>query len=287
MPIDASLSALAPAKVNLSLRITGRRNDGYHLLDSLVAFTDFGDQIEVSEAEGLTLIVQGPFADAVPHDKSNLVLKAAQSLAQAAGIEAHAQITLTKTLPAAGGIGGGSADAAAVLRLLIQHWSLSLAMEDLNKLALLLGADVPVCLNNRPCRMTGIGEDLSPLPPLPPVGIVLINPGHPCETPAVFQARTGPFSDKASAFEPGRSAQSLAQALQADPNDLTEAAMQICPSIRQVLKHLASSPGILLARMSGSGATCFGLYDTAAQAQNAATDLAHPGWWVAAGSLAK
>jgi 4-diphosphocytidyl-2-C-methyl-D-erythritol kinase len=284
--VSPPLSALAPAKVNLSLRITGRRVDGYHLLDSLVAFTDFGDRIDVSAADRLTLTVQGPFADAVPRDESNLVLKAAQRLAQAAGIEARAQITLTKTLPAAGGIGGGSSDAATALRLLIRHWSLSLPSEDLNRLALALGADVPVCLISKPCRMTGIGEDLSPLPPLPRLGIVLINPGRPCETPAVFRARFGPFSEKALAFNPGKTAQSLAEALQQEPNDLTEAAMQICPSIRQVLGHLAGSPGILLSRMSGSGATCFGLYDCPDQARKAASDLAHPGWWVAAGGLA-
>ncbi|HAE03160.1 MAG TPA: 4-(cytidine 5'-diphospho)-2-C-methyl-D-erythritol kinase [Rhodospirillaceae bacterium] len=283
--VSPSLTALAPAKVNLSLRITGRRADGYHLLDSLVAFTDFGDRIDVSAADRLTLTVQGPFADVVPRDESNLVIKAAQRLAQAAGIEAQAHITLTKTLPAAGGIGGGSSDAATVLRLLIQHWALTLPAQDLNRLALALGADVPVCLINKPCRMTGIGENLSPLPPLPPVGIVLINPGHPCETPAVFRARSGPFSAPALAFNPGMTAHSLAEALQQDPNDLTEAALQICPSIRQVLDHLAGSPGILLSRMSGSGATCFGLYDSPDQAQKAASDLAHPGWWVAAGSL--
>ncbi len=237
--VSPPLSALAPAKVNLSLRITGRRADGYHLLDSLVAFTDFGDRIDVSAADRLTLTVQGPFADAV-----------------------------------------------TALRLLIQHWSLSLPSEDLNRLALALGADVPVCLISKPCRMTGIGEDLSPLPPLPPLGIVLINPGRPCETPAVFRARFGPFSEKALAFNPGKTAQSLAEALQQEPNDLTEAAMQICPSIRQVLGHLAGSPGILLSRMSGSGATCFGLYDCPDQARKAASDLAHPGWWIAAGGLA-
>jgi 4-diphosphocytidyl-2-C-methyl-D-erythritol kinase len=281
----APLSCLAPAKVNLSLRVTGRRADGYHLLDSLVAFTDFGDQIEVASSDGLQLIVQGRFAQAVPHDSSNLVLKAAQTLAQQAGIPANAKITLTKNLPAAGGIGGGSSDAAATLRLLIQHWSLTLQEPDMIQLALSLGADIPVCLKNQACRMTGIGEVLSPLPPLPAIGIVLVNPGQPCETPAVFRARSGPISNPAPDFAPGNSTDSLIAALQSEPNDLTQAALKICPAIEGVLQRLAESPGVLLSRMSGSGATCFGLYDTKAAAQAAAKQLDYPGWWVAAGGL--
>lgn len=282
---DIPLTALAPAKVNLSLRITGRRADGYHLLDSIVAFTDFGDRIDVIPDNGLSLSVTGPFAAAIPDDRHNLVLKAARLLSEMTGIAAGARITLTKNLPAAGGIGGGSSDAAAVLRLLCQLWSLKPTTVQLHAVALALGADVPVCLSGRAARMTGIGDILEDLPPLPQIGILLVNPGHPCETPAVFRARTGPFSQKARELGTIANTADLISALREEPNELTEAAITVCPAIRSVLDALATAPGVRLTRMSGSGATCFGLFDDPSAAHNACTGIQHPRWWSAAGAL--
>lgn len=285
--MDATvLEELAPAKVNLSLRITGRRADGYHLLDSIVAFTDFGDTVSVGAAEALSLTVDGPHADGVPTDDSNLVLRAARALATATGVDSGAAIRLTKALPSAGGIGGGSSDAAATLRLLCRLWDVSPSRTALSEIALKLGADVPVCLERRPRHMSGIGEKLGVLPPFPKAGILLANPGLPCPTPAVFKARSGPFSTPGMPMMPGHSAHALARALARERNDLTEAAVAVCPEIREVLSALRDAPGTLLYRMSGSGATCFGLYETPEKARLAADRVARDGWWVAAGGLA-
>lgn len=280
------LQDLAPAKVNLSLRITGRRPDGYHLLDSIVAFTDFGDTVTVEPSDSLSLEVDGPHADGIPTDDGNLVIRAAQALARATGTGRGAAIRLTKYLPAAGGIGGGSSDAATTLRLLCRLWEVSLPPKELAALALTLGADVPVCLEARPRHMSGIGEKLGVLPPFPKAGIVLVNPGSPCPTPDVFRARSGPFSTPALPMLPGHSAHALARALTRERNDLTEAAVSICPEIRAVLSALRDAPGTLLYRMSGSGATCFALYETPDKARAAAAKIAREEWWVASGGLA-
>lgn len=281
----SALQELAPAKVNLSLRITGRRPDGYHLLDSIVAFTDFGDRIAVETAVELSLTVDGPQADGIPTDSGNLVLQAATALAKATGTRRGAAIRLTKELPAAGGIGGGSSDAAAALRLLCRLWDVAPSREDLAAIALKLGADVPVCLEPRPRHMSGIGEKLGVLPPFPGAGIVLANPGHPCATPDVFRAYSGPFSTPGMPMLPGHSAHALARALTRERNDLTEAAVSVCPAIRDVLSALRDAPGTLLYRMSGSGATCFALYETPEKAKFAASRIARDGWWVAGGGL--
>ena len=289
----APLTMLAPAKVNLSLRITGRRDDGYHLLDSIVAFTDFGDRLSVTPSDDVSFAVTGPFAGIVPTDASNLVMKAALALADRFGIRAGtgASLTLSKELPAAGGIGGGSADAAAALHLLCDLWGIDPNDEALPGIALSLGADIPVCLRGKACRMSGIGETLTAIPPLPPLGIVLVNPGAPCPTPAVFKARSGAFSPAASPLPTSWDGDALLTYLADEPNDLTDAAVTVCPEIETVLTALDTLPDCRLARMSGSGATCFGLFDTADSAQAAATaltrDPAVPGaWWVTAGQLA-
>ena len=287
------LTMLAPAKVNLSLRITGRREDGYHLLDSIVAFTDFGDRLSVSPNDDIAFTVTGPFAGIVPTDASNLVVKAARALADRFDIPAGigASLTLSKELPAAGGIGGGSADAAAALRLLCDLWNIDPGHPALPGIALSLGADIPVCLRGKACRMSGIGETLSPIPPLPPLGIVLVNPGAPCSTPAVFKARSGSFSPAASPLPTSWDGERLLAYLADEPNDLTDAAVTVCPEIETVLAALSRLPTCRLARMSGSGATCFGLFDTTDSAQAAAAALTRDpavpdAWWIKAGQVA-
>lgn len=284
-----AITVEAPAKVNLYLHVTGKRDDGYHLLDSLVVFAGAGDSLALESADGLHLDLAGPGADALAAGTNgdNIVLRAARLLAEQAGIAAHARITLTKRLPVAAGIGGGSADAAATLRGLVRLWNLSVPEEDLRELGLRLGADLPVCLAGRPTTMTGVGEHLTPAPALPPAWLLLVNPRRPLSTPAVFKARTGGFTPAQPLTEAPETAHALAVALAARRNDLTAAAITLEPVVADMLALIAAQPHCLLARMSGSGATCFGLFADQTQAQAAATALTHaqPQWWVAAAPL--
>lgn len=284
----AAIRVEAPAKVNLYLHVVGRRSDGYHLLDSLVVFPAIGDRIEVEPADALSLTVTGPFAAAVPADDDNLVLRAARMLASAADPTQGAHIRLIKRLPAASGIGGGSADAAATLRALKRLWQIDPAAVDLERVALALGADVPMCLAGRTVFVSGIGERLSQAPPLPPFALLLANPGVGVSTPAVFAARKGPFSHAAPFAETPPDVASLARLLAARDNDLGVAAEALAPEIGRVRAALAATPGALLARMSGSGATCFALYAARDQAEAARSLLAarYPGWWLAAAPVA-
>lgn len=282
-----SFSIEAPAKVNLTLHVVGKRDDGYHLLDSLVAFAGVGDTLDFSPSDALSLDVTGPTAGQIPAEGENIVLKAARLLAAAAGVSKGAAITLTKRLPVAAGIGGGSADAAAALKGLMRLWDVSLPPETLRRVALSIGADVPVCLAGTPMRMMGVGEVLEPAPALPPAWLLLVNPMVPLHTPPVFKARTGPFSEAAPLTAPPGDARALAEALAARRNDLTPPAITIEPVVGEVLAAIAATPGCLLPRMSGSGATCFGLYAEEAQARTAAARLAaaHPAWWIAPAPL--
>lgn len=270
-------AGLARAKVNLFLHVTGRRADGYHLLDSLAVFPEIGDRLTATPADALSLEVTGPFAPALAAEADNLVLRAARALASRG-----ARLLLKKNLPIASGIGGGSADAAAALRLLSALWGIS---ADLPAIALSLGADVPVCLGSRPARMQGIGEILAPVPTLPPAGIVLVNPGLAVATPAVFRARAPGFTPPATLPDAWPDAAAMAAGLAACTNDLQAAAISLCPAIAEVLATLTALPGALLARMSGSGATCFALFADAAAARQAAESLAHTGWWAWGGSM--
>jgi 4-diphosphocytidyl-2-C-methyl-D-erythritol kinase len=281
------ITVFAPAKLNLSLHVVGRRPDGYHLLDSLVVFAGVGDTLDLSEAADLRLEVTGPTANLIPTEGENIVLKAARLLAEAAGINRGAAIRLTKRLPVAAGIGGGSADAAAALKGLMRLWGVTLPDDRLRALALAIGADVPVCLGGIPTRMSGIGEVLEPAPALPPAWLVLVNPMVPLHTPAVFKARTGPFSAADPLTHPPIDAVALAAELAARRNDLTPAAVSIEPVVGEILAELAAGPGCLLSRMSGSGATCFGLYAGQAEAESAAARLrtTRPGWWIAPAAL--
>ncbi|OYV41455.1 MAG: 4-(cytidine 5'-diphospho)-2-C-methyl-D-erythritol kinase [Acidocella sp. 20-61-6] len=272
------LASFAPAKVNLHLHVTGKRADGYHLLDSLAVFPNVGDGIRVEPADKLSLTITGHFGKTLAAEPDNLVLRAARAL----NPTGTAAITLEKNLPVASGIGGGSADAAAALRVLARHWNLNVP---LHGIAASLGADVPVCLARTSARMSGIGEILSPAPKLPHFGIILVNPGVHVATPAVFRARTAAFTPAAMFPAAWTTAEALAQALQHASNDLEPFAISLAPVIGDVLSHLKSLPGCLLARMSGSGATCFALFTTPTAASTAAGQISQPNWWHWAGGL--
>ncbi len=280
--------AFAPAKINLYLHVLGRRADGYHLIDSLIAFADIGDHLTARPAAALSLELGGPEAAALAGlGPDNLVLRAARLLADHAGISPGAALHLCKNLPVAAGIGGGSSDAAAALRALCRQWGIAVDEAALSRLGARLGADVPVCLMARAAWVGGVGEVVEPAPALPMAGILLANPRTPLPTAAVFAARRGRFGD-AGRFAPmPQDAAGLAAVLQSRGNQLTEAAIGRVPQIGRVLEALARLPGALLARMSGSGATCFALFAdrTLAEAARARLTKAEPLWWCAAGAL--
>lgn len=277
----------APAKVNLYLHVTGRRADGYHLLDSLAVFGPAADTLRADAAEALTLALDGPFGASLAAEPDNLVLRAARALAAAAGVPARAALALTKQLPVASGIGGGSADAAAALRALNTLWGCGLDPAALARIAAPLGADIPVCVASRAMRMQGMGELLLPAPRLPDCGLLLVNPLVGLPTPAVFKARAASgagFTPAAALPESWPDAAAMARDLRGLRNDLEPAAVGLCPAVAEVLAATRALPGCLLARMSGSGATCFGLFATPAAARDAAARL--PGaWWREGGGL--
>jgi 4-diphosphocytidyl-2-C-methyl-D-erythritol kinase len=285
----APLEEPAPAKVNLTLRVTGRRPDGYHELESLVVFARVGDRLALAPGGALALEVGGAFAAAAGDIADNLVLKAARELARLVPGLVLGRFVLTKDLPVAAGLGGGSADAAAALRLLARANGLAADDARLAAAARASGADVPVCLDPRARVMRGIGEILSAPLGLPPLSAVLVNPGVPLATKDVFAAfaRAAPRAPAESFDAAGLSTASLDAAiatLARGANDLEGAAMALCPAVADTLKALAATPGCRLARMSGSGATCFALYDSEDAAAAAARTLAaaHGGWWVRA-----
>lgn len=290
----------AHAKINLFLHVTGRRDDGYHLLDSLAIFAGAGDELSLSAApssqKNESLILQGPFSKGLEADDNNLVLRAATAL------RAHhegdkealpaALLQLDKYLPIASGIGGGSADAACALRLLTRYWGLS--SEAAVAIAPTLGADVPVCLQQKATRMEGIGEILTTAPALPKMGIMLVNPGVSVSTPTIFKrlaATGGPRARAALSFptEGWPTIDALVTFLNGTENDLQPHAIAQEPIIATVLEHLAQLPQVRFNRMSGSGATCFALFDTPHAAQEAARHLTqHPvakTWWCWAGAV--
>jgi 4-diphosphocytidyl-2-C-methyl-D-erythritol kinase len=278
--ISPKVQRIARAKVNLALHVVGRRADGYHLLDSLVAFADFGDVVTAEPAPSLSLSITGPMAAGLSAGSDNLVLKAAQMLGSPLG----AAITLEKRLPIASGIGGGSADAAATMQALGALWGC--ALPDAGQV-LALGADVPVCLAGQSCRMAGIGDQISPLA-LPPAHLVLVNPGVGLSTAAVFGALLCRDNPPLPPAAPMPDAVALAAYLGHCRNDLEAPALSLVPQIGAVLAALQGQTGCLLARMSGSGATCFGLFASASAAVAAATALrAQSGaWWVQATTMA-
>jgi 4-diphosphocytidyl-2-C-methyl-D-erythritol kinase len=283
-----SIRRPAPAKINLALHVIGQRPDGYHLLDTLVAFAETGDLIEADVDDALTLTVAGPFAGALDTGfADNLVMHAATLLADEAVARGRprpgARLRLTKTLPVASGVGGGSADAAATLIALNDLWQLGLDDARLATIGLQLGADVPMCLHGGPSRVTGIGEHVAPGPRLPDLAFLLIHPGVPVATPHVFRGLTkrdhAPMPDLPSAWT---DIDHLIDWLEPTRNDLARSAEAIAPDIGIALELLRDLPGCRFARMSGSGATCFGIFADVkvVDAARRIARAARPDWWV-------
>lgn len=277
----------APAKINLTLHITGQRPDGYHILDSLVVFAGLGDQIEATLSRDLTLAVSGPFAAGVPTDGRNLVLKAAEALRSARGVTLGAAIRLTKALPHAAGLGSGSSDAAATLALLAQLWNVAPLADD-DPAVLALGADVPVCRHApAPVRMRGIGEDLSAAPTLPPCGLVLVNPGVAVPTAEVFRTLPSRNNPPMADIPEGMDYAAFCGWLNTQRNDMLAPAAHIAPEIETALTQLRRHPLVGAAVMSGSGATCVALVPDmgAARRVSRAVQISHMGWWTAPAPL--
>ncbi|MBN9072148.1 MAG: 4-(cytidine 5'-diphospho)-2-C-methyl-D-erythritol kinase [Rhizobiales bacterium] len=276
---------LAPAKVNLALHVTGRRDDGYHLLQSLVGFCSFGDLLAVEPSEEDELIVTGPFAAHVPISDDNLVIAARDRLRAFLGSRdtPAVRIRLEKNLPVASGVGGGSSDAATALKELTALWAPDVPASRLHEIALALGADVPMCLEGRALRAEGVGERLVPVGPLPPLPMILVNPGPAVSTAHVFGALerrdNPPLPDLPDSLPlPG-----LLARLEETRNDLQQAAAGLAPDITAVLAELGEA-GARFARMSGSGATCFGIFPSLLLAEEAARGLSRrrPEWFVKA-----
>ncbi|HXL99660.1 MAG TPA: 4-(cytidine 5'-diphospho)-2-C-methyl-D-erythritol kinase [Rhizomicrobium sp.] len=275
-------TVFAPAKINLYLHVGNKRADGYHELESLVVFADVGDELSFAPADTLSLNVDGRFAAALANEADNLVLKAARALAAHVGIEPKARITLTKNLPVSSGIGGGSADAAATLRGLVKLWQLDIEPKSLAEIAASLGADVPACLVGKPLQMGGTGDRLMLLFDFPPLDLLLVNPGAPVSTAEVFRR----LEHESGIHDPGRNTfhdwSALIAYLEKMHNDLEAPAEAAAPVIREVIDAICSDPATLIVRMSGSGATCFGIYGNAQDAAAAADVMRrdHPTWWV-------
>lgn len=281
-PAAGRIAVDARAKVNLYLHVVGRRSDGYHLLDTLMVFTELGDRVAVEPADKLTLESDGPFVDRLPENpEDNLVMRAARALADAAEVPAKAHIRLTKLLPVSAGLGSGSSDAAATLKALSRLWQIPDGKVDMPALALSLGADVPACYAAEPVFVGGIGEVLTPAPRLPVCDILLVNPGVQLATLSVFGARRGGFNPEDRFSEVPQDVRALAALLKDRENDLTEAATRLSPVVREMIGAIEGTAGCRLARMSGSGATCFGLFDDAETAERAKEQLQNYDWWCA------
>lgn len=282
-----TLAAFAPAKINLSLHVGRPRRDGRHPLESVAAFANVGDEVRAELSDGLSLRLSGPFGGDLAAEPDNLVLRAARALAEEADVRADAALTLDKHLPIASGIGGGSADAAAALRVLAQLWNVAAAPSDLERIGARLGADVPACVRARGCFMTGTGETLSPLG-LAALDVVLVNPRVSAPTGAVYRAFDGLGGGEAFAPSPApewRDGAAMRAGLAAMRNDLTAAACEIAPAIARVIAALETHSELV--RLSGSGATVWAAVEDGAHAAALARDVtkAHPHWWVRAARL--
>jgi 4-diphosphocytidyl-2-C-methyl-D-erythritol kinase len=277
MPLDIH----APAKLNLFLNITGRREDGYHLLDSLFVFCSLVDTISIRPSQTLSISLSGPFAEGLESGTDNIAMKAAELLRREASITLGARITLEKHIPVAAGLGGGSADAAAVLRGLNAFWGIGWPLDRLQVLGAQLGADIPACLPSHPVIARGIGDQLSPAPGMPNCGILLVNPRVAVPTPAVFKAfkaMNPVIAARAFAPLPERfqSLGDMVGIIRHRGNDLLPAAVSVAPVVADVLQVLGGLPGARYAGLSGSGATCFALFDTQTEAHNAVVPTE---WW--------
>ncbi len=280
----------APAKLNLYLHVGAVRDDGLHDLRSLFVFTEDGDRVSAAPGDAVTLEIAGPFAAALrPFPvEDNLVVKAARLLKEECGVGAGAALRLEKNLPVAAGIGGGSADAAAALRALQKLWAVELPAERLEALAFRLGADVPACLSGAPVDVSGAGETLSPGPELPPLWACLVNSGIEMPTGPVFRAYDAAHPAPAVPSAPrlrDASCEAVAALMRESRNDLERAALELAPQIRDMLDALGQTPGVIAARMSGSGATCFALYKAHDEAKAAAEAMRARSWWAMASKL--
>lgn len=284
-----TLAIRAPAKINLALHVTGQRADGYHLIDSLVVFTAFGDELSFEAAEADGFVIDGPFAEALAAEQTetNLVVRARETLrasCRSSGLSCPpVHIRLTKNLPVASGIGGGSSDAAAALSGLATLWIPGISPQALGRIGLGLGADVPMCLLGKPLVAKGVGEELALAAPFPALHLVLANPGVDLSTPVVFKALAAKANKPMSLHANLSTVQGLCQWLSAQRNDLQNPALNLQPAIRETIYAL-SEQGALVARMSGSGATCFGIFPSAQAAANAADRISarFPHWFVKA-----
>lgn len=273
----------APAKINLTLHITGQRDDGYHLLDSLVVFANVADQLTAKKAATFDLSVSGPFAQGVPTDESNLILRAAQVLRRTHNVTDAASITLEKNLPHAAGIGSGSSDAATTIKMLADLWGVPPLPHSATQV-LGLGADVPVCMRSpAPTHMSGIGDILGRVPSLPNCALVLVRPPVDVPTAAIFKSLTSRDGAAMDPIPTGMDFDTMIGWLQNQRNDMAAAAMKLAPEIGQAIKKLTSMPAVAYAGMSGSGATCFGVVKDMGTARQVArtVQLSHMGWWVA------
>ncbi|MBY0406878.1 MAG: 4-(cytidine 5'-diphospho)-2-C-methyl-D-erythritol kinase, partial [Rickettsiales bacterium] len=273
----------APAKLNLFLHVTGKRANGYHELESLTLFTEFADVLDIMPARDISLTIHNHATTQLMADNDNLVIKAARSLEAFTGKGQGAHIALSKYIPVGAGLGGGSADAAATLRGLADFWQVPVMKKILMELGASLGSDIPACLLNQPGWMTGTGDIMQPVA-LPQGGfVVLVNPCQPLLTADVFRALQPPYSKSVPQPEGWDSLEGLCQWANQQRNDLEAPAVALMPAIADILAALRATPA-LLARMSGSGATCFGIYDSQITATQAAQTIkaAHPAWWVQA-----
>ncbi len=281
---------LAPAKINLDLLITGRRKDGYHLLDSVVAFTEYGDELTAQPAEEFCLETGGPFANKLTDGQENLVLKAARKLCDFAGVQPNIKFQLIKNLPVSSGIGGGSSDAAAALKLTRKVLNLNIDDETLRTLALSLGADVPVCLLSTTSHMKGIGEDIKQIDLCGGQPILLINPGISVSTPDIFKNFKNmslPFTSRKFMDFDQINWTLMFEHLKASKNDLQKAACKLNASVDVVLEQLLDIEGVIFGRMSGSGATCFAFFESDVLCKKAAKLLSnqYENWWIKATNI--
>lgn len=280
------LSEKAPAKVNLSLRVLGQRTDGFHQISSIVAFADIADVLELTPSTRASFAVSGPFAAAITAD-DNLVERAERAFREKCSSAQPARISLDKQLPVAAGIGGGSADAAAALRLMANANPGCVPAAEIEKIAASLGSDVVVCLASRAARMSGRGEKVTPLAAFPPLHVVLVNPGAALAAGEIYAAlraapSNGENAKSAETIPRLETAHDVIAHMRETGNDLEAPAIAMAPVVGEVLSMIAETPGCAIARMSGSGSTCFGIYETAMQAETSAQIIAesYPDWWI-------
>ncbi len=280
------ISLIAPAKVNLFLHVTGKREDGYHELQSLVAFANFGDKITITPAERFSFSFDSTSKN-MPTDESNIIICAANLLAAELNKNLNCHIHLTKSIPIGAGLGGGSSDAAAVIEGLLKFWKADIGKDQLDKILIELGADVPVCFYKNPCYFEGVGEIITPIKALPSLPALLIYPNTHCSTQDIFKSYNVNFSKNINLPKNFDDEKTFLEFLRTQRNDLTNTALEKISDIKDILNALDSQENCLLSRMSGSGSACFGLFSSAKEAHNAALKIQeeNSSWWVQAVTL--